>query len=213
MPILLKRLRFLVEDFYRNLATYATGSVRLRSTYFDGSSPNVWTCPPPKWLNSENGGFNYHNNMVRIRLTSNPANRPVRLSLVFSIPSVVSKNHQQIPTGHRKIEVNGTRLVIGFDHHFEVRLSPNYPANLSQTQVVPQTTLLNPRWGQGHGYRPCYQINGELDRILMTVFQQLLWLDTDQLSGSAFQWNSYDGGTPGLVHQLLLQEMDRLFAP
>ena len=123
----------------------------------------------------------WDHNLVKItQIESYPADRPKGFIFTFLIPSPVNspKNLSQPPNLTNNIPQ------IGYNHKIYVCLPRNYPAVKSVELAQPGTDTLyiesrpqlwHPRFYLQQKSWGCIMVNGEIDRIAMNLFQQLLW--------------------------------------
>ena len=142
---------------------------------------NKWKYDPP--INNEKV---WKNSMITIEeILQYPSGRPQTYQITYNIPSFV------------------TSTQIGYKHIINITIPDSYPNNLSQVKINHKTKLNHPR---NMGNYLCLKVNGEMDRIIMNLLNQLLWEKND-IYGELEDFKRNDNGN----RKVLLREMEKMW--
>lgn len=160
------------------------------------------------------------NNLVEIKLINTHTqlqDRPKTIQVTYFIPSITSfhgksnKNSRGLPyhTNFSSLSKYSNHELsdfskLGYNHIFTISLPANYPANIQSITTEINSDLYNPGWVTK---QPCYTVSGEVDRIIMSIFNSLLWIDTEGVRTDKIRhliWNKN-------VRDYLLEAMRKSF--
>lgn len=163
--IIYRRIEISLKTFYNDLMVFC--------------KRNSWRCDP---VVNESDGKNHkwHNNLVDIeQIESYDDGRAKGFIFTFFIPSPIAH-----PLTGNKADLENNIPVVGYKHKIYVSLPFNYPSVRSIESSVQRTDalyiesrsqLFHPRFYLREKSWGCIMVNGEIDRIAMNLFQQLLW--------------------------------------
>lgn len=171
-----RRLEFGFKGFFKDLEVY---------------------CETMKWkyeTAEKLDQLHFKNNFVEIKLIdtyTHLQDRPKSIKVTYYIPSIISfKGNSNMHSRSLLYHTNFLSLSkysndqlrdltqLSYSHIFVITLPVNYPANVQSITTEMVSNLYNPGWNTK---APCYTISGEVDRIIMSVFNNLLWIDSEGL--------------------------------
>lgn len=163
--IVAKRLRISILKFYEDLSKFC--------------KTMHWSYTPVIDNSKDDFHLFFANNMVTVRQMSvYEDSRPHGFTIEYRLPSFIGEP----PNKHEASLVNIPE--IGYSHLIYVSLPDNYPAvkSIEKTTegkdhlyIESRSQLWHPRFYLRKESWGCIMVNGEMDRILMNLFQQLLW--------------------------------------
>ena len=164
--ILYRRIEISLKTFYDDLKTF--------------SKTMNWKFDP--YVNSSNGKTHkWKNNLVEVeQIEQYDDGRPKGYILTYYIPSPIG---EPLDTS-RPANLTDNIPLIGYKHKIYVSLPFNYPSVRSIESSVQRSDtlyiesrsqLFHPRFYLRQKSWGCVMVNGEIDRIAMNLFQQLLW--------------------------------------
>ncbi len=166
--IIYRRIEISLKSFYNDLAVFCKNM--------------HWRCDP---VFSENDGKRqkWKNNLVEIeQIEEYEDERAKGFIFTFHIPSPIG-----MALTNKPANLTDNIPLIGYKHKIYVSLPFNYPsvrsiessAQRSDTLYIEsRSQLFHPRFFLRQKSWGCIMVNGEIDRIAMNLFQQLLWEPT-----------------------------------
>lgn len=163
--IIYRRIEISLKSFYSDLATFCKNM--------------HWRCDP---VFSKNDGKRqkWKNNLVEIeQIEEYDDGRAKGFIFTFHIPSPIGLALKTKPAN-----LTDNIPLIGYKHKIYVSLPFNYPSVRSIESSVQRSDtlyiesrsqLFHPRFYLREKSWGCIMVNGEIDRIGMNLFQQLLW--------------------------------------
>lgn len=163
--IIYRRIEISLKTFYQDLAIF--------------SKKMNWKCDPPR-IQSDGKKSKWKNNLVEIeQIEEYEDGRAKGFIFTYFIPSPIGP-----PLSGKQADLDKNLPVIGYKHKIYVSLPHNYPSVRSIESSVQRTDtlyiesrsqLFHPRFYLREKSWGCIMVNGEIDRIAMNLFQQLLW--------------------------------------
>lgn len=203
--IIHRRIEISLKSFYNDLSIFC--------------KTMHWRCDP---VFNENDGKRqkWKNNLVDIeQIEEYDDGRAKGFIFTFHIPSPIGKG-----LGNKPPNLTDNIPQIGYKHKIYVSLPFNYPSVRSIESSVQRSDtlyiesrsqLFHPRFYLREKSWGCIMVNGEIDRIAMNLFQQLLWEPTHVWKENpahettnnidATNWAKLCGRKE--IHQLLLKYM------
>ena len=163
--IIYRRIEISLKTFYNDLAIFCKNM--------------HWRCDP--YVNESDGKrHKWKNNLVEIeQIEEYDDGRAKGFIFTYHIPSPIG---QALTDNPPDLEKN--LPLIGYKHKIYVSLPFNYPSVRSIESSVQRSDtlyiesrsqLFHPRFYLREKSWGCIMVNGEIDRIAMNLFQQLLW--------------------------------------
>lgn len=164
--IIYRRIEISLKSFYSDLKTFC--------------KTMGWRCDP--YTNTSDGKvIKWKNNLVEIeQIEQYDDGRAKGFLFTYRIPSTIGPPFDS----SKKANLTDNIPQIGYKHKIYVSLPYNYPSVRSVESSVQRTDALyiesrsqlyHPRFYLREKSWGCIMINGEIDRIAMNLFQQLLW--------------------------------------
>ena len=163
--IIYRRIEISLKTFYEDLQVFC--------------KTMHWRYDP--YVNESNGKrHKWHNNLVSIeQIEEYDDGRAKGFIFTYFIPSPIDP-----PLSRNKPDLENNTPVIGYKHKIYVSLPFNYPSvrsiesNVQRSDALfieSRSQLFHPRFYLRQKSWGCIMVNGEIDRIAMNLFQQLLW--------------------------------------
>lgn len=164
--IIYRRIEISLKSFYTDLKTFC--------------KTMGWRCDP--YVSTSDGKvIKWKNNLVEIeQIEQYDDGRAKGFLFTYRIPSPIGPPFDS----SKKANITDNIPQIGYKHKIYVSLPYNYPSVRSIESSVQRTDtlyiesrsqLFHPRFYLREKSWGCIMINGEIDRIAMNLFQQLLW--------------------------------------
>lgn len=165
--ILFKRIESNFRIFYDDLGTYCRRM--------------DWRFDVPQCSSDEVRFYHqWQNNLVEVELFEQYSdNRAKAFLFTYHIPSPVGN-----PKNKGRANLTDNPPEVGYKHQIYVAIPMNYPSvravessgqRSDITYIESRSQLWHPRFYLQQKSWGCIMVNGELDRIAMNLFQQLLW--------------------------------------
>jgi hypothetical protein len=116
-------------------------------------------CGKMKWRYTKptHSKLHWDNNMVMVQC-KNRTGTPLEFEVTYKLPSLnVAKK-------------------VTYEHVYRITLPKSYPQDLGQVRIMNTSGMHHPR---NFGHYMCLTVNGEMDRILMNLFNQTIWVHSE----------------------------------